>query len=97
LHPYTQALLSAAPTPRARGVARATRILLPGDPPNPANVPPGCRFHPRCSLARDICRIEPPALRVAADDGRLVACHFAPSETRERGVAVARARLGLES
>jgi oligopeptide/dipeptide ABC transporter ATP-binding protein len=60
-HPYTQALISAVP-----GMDPATRKrheLLPGDPPNPENAPPGCAFHPRCALAVDICRREIPSFR----------------------------------
>ncbi|WP_137392167.1 ABC transporter ATP-binding protein [Rhodoligotrophos defluvii] len=95
LHPYTQALLSAAPTLKARRDRSWRRILLPGDPPNPAAVPQGCRFHPRCSLARDICRRDVPPLRPVADNGQLVACHFAPDETRTRGEAISLARRGL--
>jgi peptide/nickel transport system ATP-binding protein len=74
LHPYTRALVSAAPvTTRA---ARQQRIVLTGEPPNPANRPSGCSFHPRCPLAIAQCRAEAPALLPAA--GRLdrrVACH----------------------
>ena len=96
LHPYTQARLSAAPTLRGRRDKTWRRILLPGDPPNPANVPPGCRFHPRCPMARDVCRSKAPELRPVDDGRREVACHFAPEETRSQGIAVARARVGLE-
>ncbi|MEP3326206.1 MAG: ABC transporter ATP-binding protein [Nitratireductor sp.] len=95
LHPYAQALLSAAPTLRARRAGRARRQMLEGDPPNPAAAPPGCRFHPRCPLARDLCRHEPPALR-DLPDGRRVACHFAPDETAEAGRATGMARLGRD-
>ena len=51
-HPYTRALLSAVPIPRPQ--ARSTRILLAGDPPNPIDVPPGCRFEPRCPLRQSL-------------------------------------------
>jgi oligopeptide/dipeptide ABC transporter ATP-binding protein len=84
LHPYTQALLSAAPPLEARRQSNWKRMLLPGDPPNPASVPGGCRFHPRCPLARDKCRSEQPPLRDVGN-GRIVACHFAPDETRTFG------------
>jgi oligopeptide/dipeptide ABC transporter ATP-binding protein len=97
LHPYTQALLSAAPTPRARRDRSWRRITLPGDPPNPAAVPRGCRFHPRCPLARDICRSEAPPLRDMSQAGRQVACHLAPEETRATGLAVAQSRRGERS
>jgi peptide/nickel transport system ATP-binding protein len=72
-HPYTQALVSAIPR---RGRARA-RIVLKGDPPNPAARPAGCAFHPRCAHAVARCRAEAPALAPRATDGRLVACHLA--------------------
>jgi oligopeptide/dipeptide ABC transporter ATP-binding protein len=94
LHPYTQALLSAAPTLRARRDRGRSHILLQGDPPNPARAPAGCRFHGRCPLARSICETEPPRLRPIDDDGHSVACHFAPDETQERGRRIALARLG---
>lgn len=94
LHPYTQALLSAAPTLKARRARRFRRQILQGDPPNPADAPKGCRFHPRCPLARDRCRSDPPALR-ALPDGRRVACHFAPDETMATGQETGRSRLGL--
>jgi oligopeptide/dipeptide ABC transporter ATP-binding protein len=84
LHPYTQALLSAAPPLEARRDRNWQRMLLPGDPPNPASIPAGCRFHPRCPIARDRCRSEQPVLR-EVEDGRRVACHFAPGETRQFG------------
>jgi oligopeptide/dipeptide ABC transporter ATP-binding protein len=97
LHPYTQALLSAAPTLKARRDRSLQRVRLTGDPPNPANVPAGCRFHPRCPVARDICRADVPVLRPVTDTGHQVACHLAPEDTRAAGLAVARARLGVPS
>jgi oligopeptide/dipeptide ABC transporter ATP-binding protein len=72
LHPYTQALLSAAPVPDPK--APKNRILLTGDVPSPINPPPGCPFHPRCRENRDLCRSEIPALREITP-GRFVACH----------------------
>jgi peptide/nickel transport system ATP-binding protein len=74
-HPYTQALISAVPKPvYDAGVAR-NRIILSGDVPSPINPPQGCRFHPRCPVAQDRCRVERPALLPSAA-GRSVACHF---------------------
>jgi oligopeptide/dipeptide ABC transporter ATP-binding protein len=73
-HPYTQALFSAAPAagPRPRG----QRIILRGDVPNPARIPTGCGFHPRCPIAAPICREQTPVLSELLP-GRLAACHFA--------------------
>ncbi len=78
VHPYTRALVSAIPVP---GPRRMSRIVLTGDPPNPADRPTGCAFHPRCPVAIARCRTEIPALR-HFPDGRVVACHLADSETR---------------
>ncbi len=72
LHPYSRALVSAIPVP---GPRRIERIVLSGDPPNPADRPSGCAFHPRCPLAVSACRAEVPQLKMAAD-GRQVACHL---------------------
>jgi oligopeptide/dipeptide ABC transporter ATP-binding protein len=74
MHPYTQALLSAVPQPDPD--ARRRRIVLQGDVPSAARVPPGCGFHTRCPLAQEICRAERPVLRAVAPD-RQAACHFA--------------------
>lgn len=71
-HPYTRALVSASPAPGGR---RGERIVLSGDPPNPAAKPGGCAFHPRCPSAFARCRIEAPALVEVAPD-RSVACHL---------------------
>jgi peptide/nickel transport system ATP-binding protein len=72
-HPYTWALRSAVPE---FGGARRPRLVLPGEPPDPAKPPPGCVFHPRCPLAVDRCRAEVPPLRPVGP-GRLAACHRA--------------------
>jgi peptide/nickel transport system ATP-binding protein len=76
LHPYTQALLAAAPIadPTRRRVQ--ARDVLPGELPNPLDIPAGCAFHPRCPYAAERCRLESPKLRPFGD-GRTVACHFA--------------------
>jgi oligopeptide/dipeptide ABC transporter ATP-binding protein len=71
-HPYTQALLSAAPVPSTAG--RRVRRILPGDPPSPLDPPPGCHLHPRCAHAQDVCKSSRPEL--AADDGHATACHL---------------------
>lgn len=80
LHPYTKALLAAVPVPNPN---EATTISPPleGDLPDPADPPPGCRFHTRCPIAvKEICAVEVPELRTVAPD-RWVACHFVDSTT----------------
>lgn len=71
LHPYTEALIAAVPVPDP--TARRTRVTIKGEVPNPINPPPGCRFHPRCPYAWDICRKEEPKLIEVGK--QLVACH----------------------
>ncbi|MDP9811956.1 peptide/nickel transport system ATP-binding protein [Rhizobium tibeticum] len=71
MHPYTRALVSSVPRP---GSPLQGRMILQGEPPNPANRPSGCAFHPRCPLARDLCRTAAPQLKDIGD-GRTVACH----------------------
>ncbi len=72
LHPYTEALLSAVPRTDPDHVSE--RIVLPGDVPDPSNPPSGCKFHPRCRYARDVCSAAEPAWREAVTD-HWVACH----------------------
>ena len=72
-HPYTQSLLAAVPRIGGRRVTQD--FALEGEPPNPRDVPSGCRFRTRCPLAQARCTEEEPALRPL--DGRTVACHFA--------------------
>jgi len=81
-HPYTEALLSAVPKPDPR--LRSQRIVLEGDVADPANPPPGCYFHPRCSYAVDVCKQESPHLNEITA-GHFVSCHRA-AEITLRGV-----------
>jgi oligopeptide/dipeptide ABC transporter ATP-binding protein len=72
-HPYTVALLSAVPVPDPTSVRK--RIILSGDVPSPVNPPTGCRFHTRCPLAVERCRVETPPMKEVAP-GHFAACHF---------------------
>jgi oligopeptide/dipeptide ABC transporter ATP-binding protein len=73
LHPYTEALLSAAPVPDPR--ARREKMIIEGDVPSPINPPQGCHFHTRCPYAEARCRTEEPRLREIAQ-GHWAACHL---------------------
>ena len=84
-HPYTVSLLSAIPVPDPGG--KRERIVLKGDVPSPARPPSGCRFHPRCFMAREVCAREEPLLREVRP-GHWSACHFA--EEVPAGAAVPR-------
>jgi oligopeptide transport system ATP-binding protein len=75
LHPYSRALLSAIPIPDPAVESRRKRILLTGDIPSPVNPPSGCRFHTRCPVAFDRCRVEVPALKTYAPN-HVAACHW---------------------
>jgi len=75
IHPYTEALLSAVPIPDPELSARRERIVLEGDVPSPITPPSGCRFHPRCRYATEICSQEEPPLVPHGTAGHMAACH----------------------
>jgi oligopeptide/dipeptide ABC transporter ATP-binding protein len=75
-HPYTKALLSAVPIPDPALEAQRERVVLGGEVPSPLDPPPGCVFHPRCPVAVERCRTEPPPLREVTP-GQWAACHLA--------------------
>jgi peptide/nickel transport system ATP-binding protein len=89
LHPYTRALISAMPSNDPD--RRKTEPPLTGDPPNPINPPPGCRFHTRCPFAEAVCsKIEPTLAGRGAAKGHVAACHMAvPGSGHSRAGAVA--------
>lgn len=77
-HPYTEALLSVVPKRDPRD--RSTPRILAGEPPNPIEVPSGCRFHPRCPLAEERCRSVDPRPATVGPDGHRAACLLVGSE-----------------
>jgi oligopeptide transport system ATP-binding protein len=83
LHPYTEALMAAAPIADPR--ARRERLVIEGDVPSPMNPPPGCHFHTRCPYAVARCKTEDPPLQEVAP-GHVVACHLRTRETIAQGL-----------
>src|SRR5215469_6863576 len=75
IHPYTEALLSAVPVPDPDLATERQQIVLEGDVPSPITPPSGCRFHPRCRYATDICAQQEPPLVGHGTGGHLAACH----------------------
>jgi oligopeptide/dipeptide ABC transporter ATP-binding protein len=92
-HPYTRALLSAAPAADPESAAARQRIILTGEVPSPVNPPAGCRFHPRCPRAQDLCGQEIPPLETKPGDppAHVTACHF-PVPAGEELVGAVRAQ-----
>jgi oligopeptide transport system ATP-binding protein len=89
IHPYTEALLSAIPAIEAAeedGAVPRERIVLEGEVPSPIDPPSGCRFHPRCAYATEICRVERPPLELHRS-GRYAACHHPLDTASERGAS----------
>jgi oligopeptide/dipeptide ABC transporter ATP-binding protein len=95
-HPYSTALLSAVPLPDPDNAAKREQLILVGDVPSPIAPPSGCRFHPRCPKARDLCVSDDPQLTVKAGDppSHTEACHF-PVEDGE-DLTLARPHIGVE-
>ena len=83
LHPYTEALMAAAPVADPR--ARRERLVIEGDVPSPMNPPPGCHFHTRCPYAMARCKTEDPPLQEVAT-GHVVACHLRTRESLAQGL-----------
>ena len=75
LHPYTRALLSAVPSADPSRKNREQRITISGDPPNPIDLPPGCRFASRCPMVEERCKSVEPIL-TSREQSHQVACHL---------------------
>jgi oligopeptide/dipeptide ABC transporter ATP-binding protein len=85
-HPYTGALLSAVPVPKASASGARRRVVLAGDVPSPVSPPSACRFHTRCWKAQPICsEVDPPLESKGPQD--VAACHFPLSEIEVEALA----------
>jgi oligopeptide/dipeptide ABC transporter ATP-binding protein len=80
-HPYTRALLAAAP--ELDPSIRTETSALQGDPPSPLHIPPGCRFHSRCALAQESCKVSIPPL-IEVEPGHFAACPITALEPHEQ-------------
>jgi oligopeptide transport system ATP-binding protein len=89
IHPYTEALLSAVPVPDPELSQRRQQIVLEGDVPSPISPPSGCRFHPRCLYATDICVRQEPPLVDHGTGNHLAACHHPRNVGESNGDAQA--------
>jgi len=94
-HPYTRVLLDSIPVPDP--FVTPAESIIAGEPPSPVLPPPGCRFHPRCPSATDVCRATEPVLE-AVGDGHFVACHhpLVPT-TSTTPVAIGRAQAQAQA
>ncbi len=83
LHPYTQGLLGAFPSVEGE---RRRLEAIPGSPPSLVNPPSGCRFHPRCKYAKDVCKTSDPGYFVVPSGGHRSKCHFSDSFNNQGGL-----------
>lgn len=93
VHPYTEALIAAAPVPDPTRVR--ANVPVEGEVPSPVNPPGGCAFHPRCPLAIERCRVDVPPL-VPMEDGRVVACHVRAPATSSVVHPIVMTKLSLK-
>jgi oligopeptide/dipeptide ABC transporter ATP-binding protein len=97
-HPYSAALLSAAPAADPDQAAARQRVILTGDVPSPIDPPPACRFHPRCPKAQELCSRDEPPLEVKPGDPdtHRTACHFPVQPGEDLAGAADRLRAEAE-
>jgi oligopeptide/dipeptide ABC transporter ATP-binding protein len=93
LHPYTRALMLAAPRPDPRRERQRLQAPIPGEVPSASAPPAGCRFHPRCAMAQAVCSAQEPPLRLIAP-GHWSACHFAEELRNPEPVAASGGQAG---
>jgi oligopeptide/dipeptide ABC transporter ATP-binding protein len=82
LHPYTETLIRATPAAHPRIAREREELVVAGDVPSPVSIPPGCPFHTRCPIARDVCSVRIPELLEVAP-GQRAACHFAENRLHD--------------